>query len=168
MEEIWYPCKGYEERYLVSNTGKIASRPHKGNGWKLTERECNYAKKGYKRIRVFKNGQYKTMDLHRLIAETFIDNPNNLPCVHHINGDKSDNRVENLEWVEHFDNIGRHYSQERTKKYGVTKKRTKWKAQIKVDGKNRSLGSFETKEEAYQAFYEEYLRVRGVAPWIEE
>lgn len=58
--------------------------------------------------------QYRTMSkcskaVHRLVAETFIPNPNNLPCVNHIDGDRSNNSVENLEWVSYSDNLHHAY-----------------------------------------------------------
>ena len=61
-------------------------------------------KNGYKRIHVSNNGvQYKFL-VHRLVAETFIPNPNNLPCVNHKDGNKLNNSVENLEWVSYSEN----------------------------------------------------------------
>jgi hypothetical protein len=60
---------------------------------------------GYYQIGVFKNGVRKLMYIHRMVAETYIPNPNNKPQVNHINGDKGDNRVKNLEWVSSSENI---------------------------------------------------------------
>lgn len=61
-------------------------------------------KKGYKRVGLMINGTLKSKRVHRLVAETFIPNINNKPCVNHINGIKTDNRIENLEWVTHREN----------------------------------------------------------------
>lgn len=54
--------------------------------------------KGYYQVRLYKNGIKKRPKLHRLVAEAFLPNPNNLPCVNHIDEDKSNNTVNNLEW----------------------------------------------------------------------
>lgn len=82
-QEIWKPIKGYEN-YIVSSKGRIA---------KILKGDSNG--KGYRFIK-FKDG--KRIYIHRLVAENHIDNPNNEPIINHINGDKSDNRIENLEW----------------------------------------------------------------------
>lgn len=60
---------------------------------------------GYYYIHVTIDGKRKNLSVHRLVAEAFIPNPDNLPCVNHINEDKTDNRVENLEWCTHKYNL---------------------------------------------------------------
>ena len=60
---------------------------------------------GYKAVTLHKAGQGKMMLLHRIVAQTFVPNPENKPQVNHINGNKADNRVENLEWVTAQENI---------------------------------------------------------------
>jgi hypothetical protein len=114
--EIWKDIEGYEGIYQVSNEGNVRS----------CEREIEYLVKGkYKGKRVFpsvllktwiNNGGYVLVDLymggktdkrtiHRLVAEAFIPNTDNKPCIDHINGDKTDNRVENLRWCTYKENM---------------------------------------------------------------
>ena len=96
MAEIWKDIKGYEGLYQVSNLGKIR------NKYKEIKQQTDNI--GYKNVILSKNNKRKTKKVHRLVAETFIDNANNLPAVNHINGNKSDNKVSNLEWITYKDN----------------------------------------------------------------
>jgi len=102
---------GYEGRYAVTKDGRVWSYKKltsvgrrggvrvDGNRW-MTLSVSN-AGKGYHRIAlVNKNGQRRMWLVHRLVAMTYIDNPRGLPFVNHINGDTTDNHVENLEWCD--------------------------------------------------------------------
>lgn len=95
MEE-WRDIKGYEGLYQVSTMGRVKSIRY-GKERILKPNEDGW---GYFRVRLFKNGQRKAYKVHRLVAEAFLDNPDNLPQVNHKNEDKSDNRVENLEFCD--------------------------------------------------------------------
>ena len=90
MTEIWRDIKGYEGLYQVSNFGNI--RNAKGRRLKQTYRG-NYLKIG-----LSKNGHTRQISVHRIVAETFVDNPNNYPIVNHIDEDKVNNKADNLEW----------------------------------------------------------------------
>lgn len=98
MEEIWKPVKGYENEYIISSFGKLQSIPRKGTSKTLKTRKTYFDKKGYEVCSIVKNKQYKSIRIHRLVAEAFIPNPNNLPQVNHIDGNKQNNNVSNLEW----------------------------------------------------------------------
>lgn len=82
-----YPCYLINENGYVTNskTGKCLKN--------------SLGKNGYYYIRLSKNGKSKHHYIHRLIAEHFLPNPDNKPCIDHINTDRTDNRVENLRWV---------------------------------------------------------------------
>ena len=79
------------ENYQISDDGRVWSK--KSNKW-LKPIDVN----GYKKASLYKNGKLYQRLVHRLVAEAFIPNPNNYDEINHINEDKSDNRVENLEW----------------------------------------------------------------------
>ena len=109
VEEIWKDIKGYEGLYQVSNFGKIKSlsknNHNYGENGKILKGINN---KGYLRVGLSKNGKAKQYPIHRIVAETFIDNVYNLPCVNHIDENKMNNRADNLEWcsVEYNNNYG--------------------------------------------------------------
>ncbi len=95
-KEIWKDIVGYEGLYQVSNLGRVKSLyNYKRNGTNiLTPR----LKKGYYTVGLRKNGKRNWRGVHRLIAQAFIPNPNNYPCVNHKDENKLNNVLENLEW----------------------------------------------------------------------
>lgn len=104
MEEIWKDIDGYEGLYMVSSFGNVKSLDRKVlNKGKLCIRKGKVLNKletwcGYFRVRLYKNGKYKFYLIHRLVAETFIPNPNKFNVVNHIDYNKKNNNIENLEW----------------------------------------------------------------------
>ena len=114
MEEIWKDIKGYEDKYQVSNLGNVKIKEN------ITQRMNmgilrNYRQKetimkptengyGYLKVGLRKNKKHKNLYIHRLVATAFLSNENNLPQVNHIDGNKHNNCVDNLEWCTEKDN----------------------------------------------------------------
>lgn len=107
MLEIWKDIIGYEGYYQVSNLGNVKSLARKGSGSSLKDRILKPGLSGSKYLFVHfsVNGKVKMMQVHRLVAIAFIQNKLNKKEVNHINGIKTDNRVENLEWLSPSENI---------------------------------------------------------------
>lgn len=110
MEEIWRPVKRLNNLYEVSNLGNVRSisrtcidskgRKQHIQG-KILAKDLGIYKQYYY-VRIHVKGVFNgRIMIHKLVAETFIPNPNNLPCINHKNENKLDNRVENLEWCDH-------------------------------------------------------------------
>ena len=93
MKEIWKDIKDYEGHYQVSNWGRIKSIKF---GKEIILKQN--IRRGYYYVCLSKNGIAKNYFIHRLVAEAFLDNPNNYPCVNHKDENKLNNNVENLEW----------------------------------------------------------------------
>lgn len=117
MNEIWKEITGYEGYFEVSNLGNFRSKDrmvgYKSSGIRnypgktlLTETIVE----GYQRIVLMREGVRRRFMCHRLVAQEFVPNPGNKPFVNHINGIKSDNRAENLEWVTQSENENHSHS----------------------------------------------------------
>ena len=149
MTEQWrtvvYDGIVYEELYKVSNFGKILSLNYNHTG-KADLLNPSTDKDGYFQVVLSKNGETKTCKVHRLVAQTFIPNPENLPEVNHKDEDKTNNFVflnedgtvnkekSNLEWKSHKDNINHGTRNERVSKALTNGKLSKPVLQLSLDG----------------------------------
>ena len=101
-EETFVPMKGYEGLYEVSNYGRVLSinKPiTKGTGVRKPKfLKQSKGSKGYIMVKLYKDGQKLGMSIHRIVAINFIPNPSGLNVINHIDCNKTNNRVENLEW----------------------------------------------------------------------
>jgi hypothetical protein len=102
--EIWKNIEGYEGLYQVSNLGRVRSLNYKNTGRKKIL-SAGKTKGGYLHVVLCKNGKLSCKYIHRLVAEAFIPNPNNLPEINHKSEDKTLNTVKSLEWCDRVYNI---------------------------------------------------------------
>ena len=92
MEEIWKGIKGFEDKYRISSNGNCFSIKYNKI---MSPHICN---SGYYQINLYKDGKPIPKLIHRLVAEAFLDNPDNLPEVNHKDENKLNNAVSNLEY----------------------------------------------------------------------
>lgn len=110
MKELWKDIPGYVGLYQVSDLGRVKSLPRtvkRGKGFlhikgKILKQYVN--NRGRLEVHLSRSGKWTHWLVHRLVAIIFLDNPNNLPQINHINGDPKDNRLDNLEWCNQSQN----------------------------------------------------------------
>jgi len=163
QEEIWKDVVGYEGLYKVSNLGRVKALERKIIKQDGTIRDIrkeiilkiHISDYGYCRVMLSKNGVQNNYRVHRLVAIAFIENPKNKPQVNHIDHDKTNNKVENLEWVSNLENCchARKRIKSTSSYMGVhfNKRKKKWRAEIRYNNKSITIGYYKTEEEAYQA-----------------
>jgi len=177
MKETWEFIRGYEGYYQISNLGNVRSvdRVVIGKDGSLNKKigvikTKRLGNSGYLYVSLYKNNEVKNRDVHRLVAETFLDIVDGKHYVNHINGNKKDNSINNLEYVTQTENIHHYWNKTYNKKRGAyfDKRSSKWYSTIRANGKYKRLGTFSTKEEAYGAFYTAYKNLYNENPWEPE
>lgn len=157
MKEVWKDLPNYEGIYKVSNLGRVKSMPRDAvlNERILNGSDCG---RGYIKVSLHKNGKRKDFKVHKLIAIAFLGH---IPCgmnqvIDHIDENKKNNRVDNLQVVSNRYNCSKYrLTQNKTSKYtGVhwNEKRKKWVAQITINNKLKALGRFINEEDAHNAY----------------
>ncbi len=122
MTEVWKDISGYEGLYQVSNLGAVRSKDRRAvnhrngatrivRGGKLAPFDNGH---GYLCVCLHSKGHRKNYYVHRLVAEAFIDNPLEKPCINHLDSNTRNNNAENLEWCTQLENV--RYSVEKMKK----------------------------------------------------
>lgn len=142
-EEIWKDWPEHPDRYEVSNTGKVRNKSflkcsvNKGGPYSFMTKTKELAQllndQGYMQLRLMVDGVKFTRKVHRMVAETFLDNPDNLPVVNHLNSNRSDNRAENLEWCTVQQNIQHSYDSGSNSNLGVLHPMAMFNEQIVLD-----------------------------------
>ena len=133
MIEIFKDIKGYEGLYQVTNFGNVWSLNYYRSG-KPKLLKPGKTKNGYLLVSLYKNRKRKSFKVHRLVAEHFIPNPDNLPEINHKDENKENNSVDNLEYCTHEDNINYGTRNERISKANTNGIRSKPVLQFTLDG----------------------------------
>lgn len=148
MKEVWKDIKGYCGKYQISSLGRVKSLfYHNAKGVKRDGiLKCATDKKGYLRCALSLHNELRTFKVHRLVALHFIPNPKSFPQVNHKNGNKKDNRVENLEWCDNS------YNQIHAWGNSLNKGRTKCGKKVQVVFPNGEIRTFRTIRETAKYF----------------
>ena len=152
--EIWRYVPGYEDLYEVSSLGRVKSLSN--NGYKKEKiRVLRLDIHGYLSVNL-SNKKIKRYKVHQLVAMAFLGHkPNgNVLVVDHINNDKLDNRLENLQVISNRENSYKTQEKYASKYKGVSfnKNKKRWIARIQIDGKSKYLGMHRTEELASEAY----------------
>lgn len=147
-KEIWKLVNGFENKYAISNFGRIKNI-RTNHILKMTNKYGDYF-----RIILYDETHKKSCYIHRLVAEHFLKNPNNYPCINHKDLDKQNNRVDNLEWCTYSYNTKDAISKGANtmagfNKYNKNKFYNKYGKLFQLDKNRNVINVYETLEEAY-------------------
>ena len=152
-DEVWKEISDCDD-YIISNLGKVKS--FKQNSDRILKNYINNS--GYYTVKLTNNDEKIVSKLiHRLLAELFIPNLDNLPCVDHIDSNRLNNNLSNLRWCTNFQNSynrNKQSSKTSSKYKGVfwKKQNQKWAAQVRFEGKAYYLGYFNDEKKAALAY----------------
>lgn len=145
-EEMWRDIKDYEDRYQVSDKGRVRSKgfyTRHGRYYPPKIKEMPISSNGYIRVTLWRDGIGKTYSLHRIIADAFIPNPDNKPCIDHINAIKTDNRIENLRWVSFKENTNNPLCLQRMSEQGkIAQNRPDTQIKKRLNAQNKAVFQF--------------------------
>jgi len=161
--EVWKDVIGFEGLYMISSFGRVKSLAGKiigrGKGTMLSEERIlknRINSHGYYVINLYKNGKCKTFQIHQLVAIYFL---NHTQCgykivVDHVNNDKLNNHVSNLQLISNRLNSSKDRKDGSSQYTGVSwfKKSNKWRSNIRINGKLKHLGYFENEIDASNAY----------------
>jgi len=139
--------EGYPN-YMIYPDGRVWSKC-RGKGKFLKQ---NPNSNGYLHVRLWKDGKKKMMRVHRLLGNAYIPNPENKPCIDHIDHNRQNNNIENLRWATRSENSRNKTVSGEVPFKGVSKQGKRFRAGVKVDGKTIYLGTYETAEKASEAY----------------
>lgn len=150
MKEIWKDVIGYEGLYKVSNRGRVKSIKRKFRVKDKILSLINHSA-GYRYVNLYKEGECSPVCLvHNLVVTAFKRELKELEQINHLDGDKTNNSLDNLEITTLRENIS--HRNGGAKGYYFNKEAEKWHAQIGINGKNIYLGQYDTEEEAGLAY----------------
>lgn len=166
MIETFVPVIGYEGLYEVSNLGRVKSLPKYRQGERILKSKSY--KKFYYSVVLYKDGKCDKLLIHRLVAKSFIPNPNNKPQVNHIDGNRLNNTVENLEWVTASENAKHSFyvlgkkpvNLDRITAFGKDNYRSKEVSQYDKDG--NFIAKFGSTREVTRILGIDYRSISGV------
>ncbi len=152
MIEIWKDIKGYEEIYQVSNLGRVKSLKY--NKQRILKTPANGS--GYYHCNLCSKGKPKRFNVHQLVAMAFLNHkPDGIKIVvDHVDNNKSNNRLENLQLISHRQNTSKDKKGGSSEHIGVCwdKANSKWVSYILINGKQKHLGRFSNEIEAAKAY----------------
>jgi len=148
MIEVWKPIDGFDG-YFVSSFGQVRSERRN----KVTILKQQLLKTGYLFVGLSREGKGNSKKVHRLVAETFLGKKDGLH-VNHIDGNKLNNKLSNLEWITGTENLCHRYLLNGRKRIGcrLNKKMNLFEAWITINKKEKLIGRFETEDESCAAY----------------
>ncbi len=165
--ETWKNILGFEGLYMISNLGRVKSISRKGLDGRIINGRILKIQKysnNYCFVSLRKNGTTFQKMIHRLVVESFYGKSD--LHVNHINFDKNDNKLSNLEYISFRDNVHHYFKTKKSSSdtIGVSwnKRNKKWEAHIGVLGKKYYLGKYKTEREASAAYSEKLALVKTI------